>query len=415
MSQRLLEEDFDVHFIHLDDVDHAGHATGFDPDNPAYIEAVESVDEDVGALVDAILARPTVTGEDWLIVFTTDHGGAGTSHGALDRANRRIPLQITGAGVRPELGGGQPSHLDVFPTVMAWLGQPARPDLDGHARAIDFEASCSDGVDDDGDGRSDCDDPDCAPICAPVCPDAADELGGRTGEAVVEANTDGAGNLGGASCGGQGGPEVAFAWRAPATDVYAFHTIGADFDTILYLLDDDCAELACNDHLYGTWRRDVPIGAESGFWAALEADQRVRIVVDGAGSGTAPLAIHPRTETCGAAVDLADATGPAVAEDTNVDAPTRLQLPCAGAGRDQLYRWRAPAAGRYVFDTVGSDFDTVLAITGADCAETLACSDDAEGLQSRVEIDLEADQEVRVVISGFRGRDGTFRLNITAP
>lgn len=407
MAQRITDEDFDVHFIHLDDVDHAGHATGFSPENPDYLEAVGTVDEDVGELLDAILARPTLGDESWLVVFTSDHGGLGTGHGGLSIEHRRIPLLVTGVGVRPGVGRGQPSHLDVFPTVLAWLGQPTHAawGIDGNARAIDFESHCEDGVDDDGDGAGDCDDPDCDPACEAICPEVEAEIAG-TGEAVTEADTREAGNLGGASCGGHAGPERAFAWTAPATDVYGFNTIGADFDTALYVLDADCDELACNDHIYGTWRRDVPIGAESGLWLPLEAGQQVRVVIDGADAGNAPLAIHRRADACEGDADLE-----AQVEGDNAESPTRLELPCAGSGRDHVYRFVAPAAGTWRFDTAGSDFDTVLAVLTADCSDALACNDDAIGLQSQLEVDLDADQPVRVVVSGFRGRNGHFVLN----
>ncbi len=409
MATQLAEEDFDLHFIHMDDVDHAGHASGFSLENPEYREAIRSVDEDVGELLDAILSRPTIADEDWLVIFTTDHGGRGTGHGPQDAEHHRIPLQITGVGLRPELGRGQPSHMDTFPTALAWFGQPTLPAwrIDGHARALDFESICDDAVDEDGDGRVDCADPDCAPACDLFCPDADGPL-----EGPIEVDTREADNGGGGSCGGAAGPERAFDFVAPADDVYAFHTIGADFDTTLYVLDD-CVELACNDHIYGTWRMDVPIGAESGVWLQLAAEQEVRVVVDGADSGTAPLAIHRRSEAC-AGEDLGAELG-LVAEGQNTEAPTRLQLPCAGAGRDTVYAWTAPEAGDYVFDTFGSDFDTVLGVLDPTCADTLACSDDEGGFQSRVQVALEAEQEVRLVVAGFRGRDGAFRLNVSRP
>ena len=182
------------------------------------------------------------------------------------------------------------------------------------------------------------------------------------------------------------------------------------------VLDDACDEIACNDHIYGSWRMDVPIGGESGVWVRLEAAQRVRIVVDGADSGQAPLAIHARADACAGEGDLEQAVGDAVAEGENREAPTRLQLPCAeGAGRDVVYRWRTPEAGEYVFDTQGSDFDTMLGVLDASCNAVLACNDDHFGLQSQLAVELEADQEVRIVVAGFRGRNGSYRLNITGP
>ena len=49
------------------------------------------------------------------------------------------------------------------------------------------------------------------------------------------------------------------------------------------------------------------------------------------------------------------------------------------------------------------------------CNAVLACNDDHFGLQSQLAVELEADQEVRIVVAGFRGRNGSYRLNITGP
>ena len=101
MSEVLETDDFDVHFVHLDDVDGAGHSTGFSPDNPDYLEVVGVTDGYVGRLIDAIAARATRDEEDWLVLVTSDHGGSGTSHGGVAPAIRAIPLIISGDGVSP--------------------------------------------------------------------------------------------------------------------------------------------------------------------------------------------------------------------------------------------------------------------------------------------------------------------------
>ena len=55
--------------------------------------------------------------------------------------------------------------------------------------------------------------------------------------------------------------------------------------------------------------------------------------------------------------------------------------------RSVWWTWTAPASGAYAFDTVGSDFDTVLGVyTGnvVTALEVVGENDDAVGLQSRV-------------------------------
>jgi hypothetical protein len=111
----------DVLFVHLDGVDHAGHTFGFSPDMPFYRWAVEKVDGWVGRLADAVRAR---TGEEWLILVTSDHGGSYRHHGAYTREDRTVFLLASGPGCRKERPAGFRGVVDVAPTVFAYLGLP---------------------------------------------------------------------------------------------------------------------------------------------------------------------------------------------------------------------------------------------------------------------------------------------------
>lgn len=92
-----------------------------------------------------------------------------------------------------------------------------------------------------------------------------------------------------------------------------------------------------------------------------------------------------------------------------------------GAGApDRSYRWRAPSAGRFQIDTIGTEgFDTLLYVRSAcDDDVDLGCSDDIDlgvDQDSCVTVDLSLDQEVVVVVDGFGplGR-GAFVVNVTA-
>jgi len=132
---RMIGMDYRALFIHFDDVDHTGHASGFAIDNPEYIEAIERVDDAIGEFMDAILDRPTVADEEWLLVVTTDHGGRGTGHGPRDEEHWRIPFIVSGPTVLPGSLGGA-SHTDSAPTMLAFLGYDLDPnlDLDGQPR-----------------------------------------------------------------------------------------------------------------------------------------------------------------------------------------------------------------------------------------------------------------------------------------
>jgi arylsulfatase A-like enzyme len=139
MVSMLEKGDFDVHFAALDDVDHVGHRTGFSLDNPDYVDAIELSDLRVGMMLDAVAARPTRAEESWVVLVTSDHGGSGTSHGALDADCRTIPLIVWGDPVEvSELAVGEGSHLDIHPTAMTHLGHPPQQSwaLDGEVRGL---------------------------------------------------------------------------------------------------------------------------------------------------------------------------------------------------------------------------------------------------------------------------------------
>lgn len=61
----------DFTFIHLDDIDHAGHAVGFGVD---YSKAIVKVDKQIGALLKVVKKREKKYNEDWLVLLVTDHG-----------------------------------------------------------------------------------------------------------------------------------------------------------------------------------------------------------------------------------------------------------------------------------------------------------------------------------------------------
>jgi hypothetical protein len=86
-------------FVHFDDVDHAGHSSGFSPANSNYVSAIETVDAAIGEMVMAIGNRSNYGMEDWVIIVSTDHGGIGTSHGGGTDEERTIFMIVSGDNV----------------------------------------------------------------------------------------------------------------------------------------------------------------------------------------------------------------------------------------------------------------------------------------------------------------------------
>lgn len=117
--------DPDVLFLHFDQVDGAGHGTGFSAGNPNYINAIQAVDGHIGSVMSAIQARPQAAQENWLVILTSDHGGDGTYHGGQSEGERTISFLVSGDVVNaPHLSEANPGQTAVPPTVMQYLGIP---------------------------------------------------------------------------------------------------------------------------------------------------------------------------------------------------------------------------------------------------------------------------------------------------
>jgi predicted AlkP superfamily pyrophosphatase or phosphodiesterase len=131
----LSEKNPDLLFVHLDDVDGAGHKHGFHPKVPQYLAAIATADEQVGALLKALQQRPSYAQEDWLIVVSTDHGGSGKGHGQNIPEHRTIFLIVSGPSAARGAIEPAPVIVDVAPTVFQHLGVPIDPRwrLDGKA------------------------------------------------------------------------------------------------------------------------------------------------------------------------------------------------------------------------------------------------------------------------------------------
>ena len=126
--EHLGSESPDVVFVAFDEVDHQGHLEGFSPTVPQYVSALETVDSQIGQILDALRARPTYPTEDWLVLVTTDHGGLGQLHGAQSLEERTIfIITVGGAAETARVVSPGPGHTAVPPTVMQHLGLEIDP------------------------------------------------------------------------------------------------------------------------------------------------------------------------------------------------------------------------------------------------------------------------------------------------
>ncbi|QTE22829.1 alkaline phosphatase family protein [Polaribacter cellanae] len=99
VANELLNNNPTALFVQLSDVDITGHRTGFSPQNPNYINAIETVDTQIGGMLDALKARKTYNNENWLILVSTDHGGLGTDHGGPSEEERTIFVIASGDNI----------------------------------------------------------------------------------------------------------------------------------------------------------------------------------------------------------------------------------------------------------------------------------------------------------------------------
>ncbi|MCP4438486.1 MAG: DUF4983 domain-containing protein [Aureispira sp.] len=110
--QQLQKDDLDAMFLHFDDVDHAGHISGFSPYNSRYIYKIEKVDSLIGRVLKQLRDRPNLNQEDWLVMVSTDHGGINISHGGPTTIERTTFLILNGSNL-PKLGSMQPNKKTI--------------------------------------------------------------------------------------------------------------------------------------------------------------------------------------------------------------------------------------------------------------------------------------------------------------
>jgi hypothetical protein len=89
-------------------------------------------------------------------------------------------------------------------------------------------------------------------------------------------------------------------------------------------------------------------------------------------------------------------------------------------GSSIWYRWSAPATGSVTIDTLGSDFDTMLAVyTGSayGALTTIASNDDIGGgvVLSRVTFTANLGATYMVAVDGYNGKKGNVTLNWNQP
>ena len=125
--EQIKKFDSDIIMGVYDKIDSSGHSNGFDS-NSSYLKAISATDKLISKVLAAVAESSKDKNEEWLVVLTSDHGGhrilGWGMHGSTENEDEVIPFAISLIGSEKKL---KPlrypvTHMDVFPTVMHWLG-----------------------------------------------------------------------------------------------------------------------------------------------------------------------------------------------------------------------------------------------------------------------------------------------------
>ncbi|MCB9078134.1 MAG: alkaline phosphatase family protein [Anaerolineaceae bacterium] len=126
----------DILFIHLPDVDSAGHLTGWM--GLGQLLAINLTDGLIGEIVSGL--KDTGVLENTLIIITADHGGSGLTHGTASPEDSTIPWLTVGPGVPAGVTIEQPIIIyDTAATILYALGVPIPDVWDGRPITEIFE------------------------------------------------------------------------------------------------------------------------------------------------------------------------------------------------------------------------------------------------------------------------------------
>ena len=247
----------------------------------------------------------------------------------------------------------------------------------------------------------------------------AEELSGASGS--VEATNEGGSKQRDelSHAGDPGGSSIWFRWTAPDAGIACIDTLGSDFDTLLAVYSgSSIGELAST--LVAA--SDDAVGRQSRVAFPVEGGEELRIAVDGYNRATGGIRLNWAILAPPPNAEFADATrieGPrGSVHGHNFEAGREPGEPAhAGAegGNSVWFAWRAPATALMRMDTLGSDFDTLLAVYRGDDVQSLqlveANDDVLTGTQSRVVFEASSGEELKIAVDGYRGAAGQIELN----
>lgn len=212
---------------------------------------------------------------------------------------------------------------------------------------------------------------------------------------------------------GSGGNDVWFNYTASCYGTATIDTCGSAFDTVLEVFSGTCVSLTslgCNDDF---------CGVQSSLTFPTIPGTVYRVRVGGFASAIGNFSINvscaptiePNDECTGAIPVFDGLNGPFV----TLGATTSSPWPCAVGGSDLWYSYVATCCGNLTVETCGGSYDTALEILDGSCGSlvSLACNDDACGLQSRVTVPVVIGTTYYIRLGGYNGARGTTPMTLT--
>ena len=236
--------------------------------------------------------------------------------------------------------------------------------------------------------------------------------GSVTGATILATPDGGTGNCGSSDNTG----DVWYSYVPSCTGTLGLRTQNHTYDTVLAVFSSGAnnnpqTRLACNDDCNPP-QRDSCVSLD------VTAGTRYLIRVSGFNGATGVFDLvltppgAPSNDLCENATAVVDA-GVYLFSNGCATASAGLGLTGCGAaadaGRDVWYTFTAPGDGDLTVNTFGSNFDTVLvAYDGCPIAgqAAIACSDDAQGVQSRITIPVVSGQQYLLRAGGYVGSGG---------
>lgn len=208
---------------------------------------------------------------------------------------------------------------------------------------------------------------------------------------------------------------VWYRFTAPANQQVTVDTYGSDYDTVVAVYSGECGSavpVTCNDDDTGGVQSQLSFAAVAGTTYLIEVtsycDSPGGALRFNVGEGVEPPP-PPINDACTSPIAITETSftdDRSVASATSDPTDPSLTCGCEANGASVWYQFTAPVSAPVHVSTVGSDYDTVLAVFTGACGglePAAPCNDDASGVQSEVQFDATAGTVYLIEVTSYCG------------